>query len=100
MGDIVDGQNPTNYQWPTAAWDVDATNIQIPTEELANQTMTAAAVPPTHFGPYQNGNAGTRLIGVRWTMYVAPQLIPFLINMEDVRPAMDAFMCVAPQVQG
>jgi hypothetical protein len=31
-------------------------------------------------------------------MYVAPQLLPLLINMEDVRP-MDAFMRVTTHVQ-
>jgi hypothetical protein len=74
------------------------TNIHIPTEELVNQMMIAAAVLPTHFGPYQNGDAGTCLVHVHQAIYVVPQLFPFLVNMEDKHP-MEAVMCMASQVQ-
>jgi hypothetical protein len=64
IGDVVEGQHPGNYFWPAAAWEVDTIDIRIPTEELVNQTTMNAAVRPSHFGPYQNGDAGTRLIRV------------------------------------
>jgi hypothetical protein len=97
VGDVVDGQYPTNYRWPDNAWNIDGQDIRIPTEQLVNQIMASGA-HPNHFGPFDDTSAGTRVARVRRSMYVPPQLLPHVINMEGATP-MVAFNLIAAQIQ-
>lgn len=53
---------------------------------------------PNHVGPYDNTSAGARLVRMHRSMYVPPQLLPHIINLEDTYP-MAAFSLIAARVQ-
>jgi hypothetical protein len=69
----------------------------IPSKDLVNQ-ITAAGASPNHFGPYDDTSVGTRLVRIQRSIYVPPQLLPYVINMEDATP-MVAFNLIAAQIQ-
>jgi hypothetical protein len=58
----------------------------------------ALGANPNHFGPFDDTSAGIRIVGVHRSIYVPPQLLPHVINMEGATP-MTAFNLIAAQIQ-
>ncbi|MHA7856415.1 hypothetical protein [Marinobacter shengliensis] len=77
----VTHQQIMSVEWDQAFFNQVPAQVRVPTNDTAAQLL-AQAPAPSHFGPFDANDAGTKLIRTRRTMYVPPAYVGLFLGQE------------------